>query len=230
MWESIIENNINLEQLEYLIRVIIACLCGLVIGYERSKRQKEAGLRTHIILCMGCAVMTIVSKYGFLDTKLLGLNVDATRVAANIITGIGFLGAGVIFVRGGSVRGLTTAAGVWTTSGIGLAIGSGMYTLGIVCTFILIIVQLTIHKLFPVLETLITVELNIKTKNNKEVIERIKNLMDEYEVIVNSFKIKKRETEIEIRYNIRMKKFVSNDVFMTLLAGDEDIIEVSTNS
>lgn len=230
MWESIIENNINLEQLEYLIRVIIACLCGLVIGYERSKRQKEAGLRTHIILCMGCAVMTIVSKYGFLDTKLLGLNVDATRVAANIITGIGFLGAGVIFVRGGSVRGLTTAAGVWTTSGIGLAIGSGMYTLGIVCTFILIIVQLTIHKLFPVLETLITVELNIKTKNNKEVIERIKNLMDEYEVIVNSFKIKKRETEIEIRYNIRMKKFVSNDVFMTLLAGDEDIIEVSTNA
>ena len=230
MWETIIENNFNLEQLEYLIRVILACLCGLVIGYERSKRQKEAGLRTHIILCMGCAVMTIVSKYGFLDTKQMGLNVDATRVAANIITGIGFLGAGVIFVRGGSVRGLTTAAGVWATSGIGLAIGSGMYTLGIACTIILILVQITIHKIFPVLETLITVELNIKTKNNKEVVERIKNLINEYEVIVNSFKIKKRETELEIRYNIRMKKFISNDVFMTLLAGDEDIIEVSTTS
>ena len=73
-------------------------------------------------------------------------------------------------------------------------------------------------------------ELNIKTKNNKEVVERIKNLINEYEVIVNSFKIKKREAELEIRYNIRMKKFISNDVFMTLLAGDEDIIEVSTTS
>lgn len=230
MWELLIENNFNFEQLEYLIRVILACLCGLVIGYERSIRQKEAGLRTHIILCMGCAVMTIVSKYGFLDTKEMGLNVDATRVAANIITGIGFLGAGVIFVRGGSVRGLTTAAGVWATSGIGLAIGSGMYTLGIVCTIILILVQLIIHKLFPTLETLITIELNIRTKNNKEVVKRIKSLMDEYKVIVNSFKIKKKDTELEIRYNIRMNKHESNDVFMTILAGDEDIIEVSTNS
>lgn len=230
MWETIIENNFNFNQLEYLVRVIVACLCGLVIGYERSKRQKEAGLRTHIILCMGCAVMTIVSKYGFLDAKLLGLNVDATRVAANIITGIGFLGAGVIFVRGGSVRGLTTAAGVWTTSGIGLAIGSGMYTIGIACTIILILVQLIIHKLFPSLETLITIELNIRTKNNKEVVDRIKKLIDEYNVIVNSFKIKKKESELEIRYNIRMHKQSSNDVFMTLLAGDEDIIEVSTNS
>ena len=229
MFDTIIENNLNLLQLEYLIRVVLACLCGLVIGYERSIRQKEAGLRTHIILCMGCAVMTIVSKYGFLDTKQLGLNVDGTRVAANIITGIGFLGAGVIFVRGGTVRGLTTAAGIWTTSGIGLAIGSGMYTIGIACTVILILVQLLIHKLFPSLETLITIELNIKTKNNKEVVERIKNLIDEYNIIVNSFKIKKKESELEIRYNIRMHKHTSNDVFMTILTGDEDIIEVSTN-
>ncbi len=230
MFESIIESNFNLEQVEYLIRIVLACLCGLVVGYERSFRQKEAGLRTHIILCMGCAVMTIVSKYGFFDTKNMGLNVDATRVAANIITGIGFLGAGVIFVRGGSVKGLTTAAGVWATSGIGLAIGSGMYLLGISCTAILILVQLIIHKLFPTLETLITIELNVKAKNNPEVADRIKALLDEHNATVHSFKFKKNNDELEIRYNIRMHRKSTNDVFVKMIANDPDIIEVSTNS
>jgi len=229
MLERFIENNFNSQQLEYLIRILIACICGLVIGYERSKRQKEAGIRTHIILAMGCAIMTIVSKYGFMDMREYGIDADASRLAANIITGIGFLGAGVIFVRGGSIRGLTTAAGIWTTSGIGLAIGSGMYTLGIATTLILIFVQIIIHKLFPSLESLETIELTIKAKKNSNVLERIRALLKEHRVIVNTFKSKKGNQELEIRFNLRFRKGDSFDEIIALINNDDDVYEVGTN-
>ena len=118
--DNFIETNINFFQLEYFIRILLAGICGAVIGLERRKRFKDAGIRTHLILAIGCAVIMIVSKYAFSDV----LDYDAARVASNIITGVGFLGAGVIFVKSGSVRGLTTAAGIWTTAAIGMAIGA----------------------------------------------------------------------------------------------------------
>ena len=229
MLENFIENNLSFEQLEYLIRLLVACICGLFIGLERSKRQKEAGIRTHIILAMGCALMTIVSKYGFIDASKLGINADATRLAANIVTGIGFLGAGVIFVRGGSVRGLTTAAGIWATSGIGLAIGSGMYVLGIASTLLLMFIQILIHKLFPTLETLITVELTIKAKQDSDVVERVRNILKDKNVIINTFKSKKGPHDVEIRFNIRVKKATSLDELISQIYQEKDIMEISTN-
>ena len=90
----------HIDELEYMLRIAIAALCGGIIGFERSRMRKEAGLRTHIIVAVGAALLMIVSKYGFtdiLDTP--GIRVDGSRVAANVITGISFLGAGVIFVR-----------------------------------------------------------------------------------------------------------------------------------
>ena len=102
--------------------------------------RKEAGLRTHIIVAVGAALLMIVSKYGFtdiLDTP--GIRVDGSRVAANVITGISFLGAGVIFVRDVSIKGLTTAAGLWSMAGVGLAIGAGMYAIGIFSTALIML-------------------------------------------------------------------------------------------
>ena len=118
------------QYLEFFLRVLIACVCGAAIGFERSKRLKEAGIRTHVIVCCAAALTMIVSKYGFADVAspdgagLYGTKgTDPARLAAQIISGVSFLGAGIIFRNGSTVKGLTTAAGIWATAGIGLAIG-----------------------------------------------------------------------------------------------------------
>ena len=141
-----------LQYVEFFIRILVACICGACIGFERTKRLKEAGVRTHIIVCCAAALTMIVSKYGFADLvssagkDLFGTKgVDPARLAAQIISGISFLGAGIIFRNGGSVRGLTTA-GIWATAGIGLAVGAGMYVIGLVGTLIVAVIQIIMHK------------------------------------------------------------------------------------
>ena len=141
------------QNLEFILRITVACVCGAFIGFERSKRYKEAGIRTHIIVCFAAALMMIVSKYGFADlTSAKGVvfngtrGADPARVAAQVVSGISFLGAGVIFKHGGSIRGLTTAAGLWGTAGIGLAIGAGFYGLGIFSTVLMLALQIQIGR------------------------------------------------------------------------------------
>ena len=121
------------DNLEFLIRLLLSAALGALVGLERSKRRKEAGIRTHCIIACTSALFMIVSKYAFLDCVALdGLRgADPARIAAQVVSGISFLGAGVIFKNGNSIRGLTTAAGIWATAGIGLAVGAGMYTIGI---------------------------------------------------------------------------------------------------
>ncbi len=139
------------QQLEYILRVLLAGLCGMVLGLERKNRAKEAGTRTHFVVGCGAALIMIISKYAFFDVLQMeayqnaDIRLDPARVASTIASGIGFLGAGMIFVRRNTVKGLTTAAGIWTTSGIGMAIGAGMYVLGVSTTFIVLIAQLLLH-------------------------------------------------------------------------------------
>lgn len=140
------------QNLDFFFRIVVACLCGALIGAERSKRFKEAGVRTHIIVCCAAAIMMIVSKYGFADLTSAAGNFNGTRgadparVAAQVVSGISFLGAGVIFKYGSTVKGLTSAAGLWATAGIGLAIGAGMYPLGIFSAVLIVILQVLMHK------------------------------------------------------------------------------------
>ena len=135
-----------------LVRLVVAVVCGLSIGVERENRGKGAGLRTHAIVAIASCLMMIISQYGFnnffakFDLTLSDAKIDPSRIAAQIVTGVGFLGAGMIFVQKNAIIGLTTAAGVWATAGIGMAVGCGMYFLGIVSTVIIILVQLFIHK------------------------------------------------------------------------------------
>ena len=126
---------------EFLLRLILASFLGGIIGLERQIRAKEAGVRTHILIGIGSAMFMIVSKYGFYDVighEHIGL--DPSRIAAQVVTGVGFLGAGIILVQKQTIRGLTTAADVWVTAAIGLVIGSGMYEVGIVGTIMALIV------------------------------------------------------------------------------------------
>ncbi len=142
---------LDLHTLEYCARIILAGICGIVVGIERKSRAKEAGIRTHFVVACGAALIMIISKYAFFDlitnTAFEGADVrlDPSRVASTIASGIGFLGAGMIFVHKSTVIGLTTAAGIWTTSGIGMAIGAGMYVIGVSATFIILLAQILLH-------------------------------------------------------------------------------------
>lgn len=126
---------------ELVSRLLIAALLGSVIGFERERLSWAAGLRTHMLVCVGAALMMLVSAFGFAD--VLGQKnvvLDPSRVAAQVVSGIGFLGAGSILLRGEVVRGLTTAASLWSVAGIGLAVGGGMYTAAIGATVIILII------------------------------------------------------------------------------------------
>lgn len=129
-----------LKPTEVILRMTISLLVGLIIGYERSKNQKPAGIRTYSLVCIGSTLFMIVSAYGLADsTPIQSSRMDPGRIAAQIVTGIGFLGAGVIWKDRGNVRGLTTAANLWVTAGLGMAIGLGLYFLtliSVVCIFI----------------------------------------------------------------------------------------------
>jgi putative Mg2+ transporter-C (MgtC) family protein len=162
-----------LQNIDFFLRLIVACLCGAVIGVERSKRLKEAGIRTHIIVCCGAALMMIVSKYAFLDlVSVDGSFLDGTkgadpaRIAAQVVSGVSFLGAGVIFKNGNTIKGLTTAAGIWATAGIGLAIGSGMYILGIFSTLLIDGLQILMHKFKIGADSLLTYQVQFTIQEN----------------------------------------------------------------
>ncbi len=111
-------------QIDMAVRLVIAAGMGMAIGVERELREQAAGLRTHMLVAVGSCLFTVVSAYGF---QAPGTTVDPSRVAAQIVTGIGFLGAGAIMREGLSVRGLTTAASLWITAAVGMAVGLGMY-------------------------------------------------------------------------------------------------------
>ena len=129
------------EEILYLLNILLAVVLGFAIGYERKLRYKEAGIRTHTIVCAGSALIMVVSKYGFSDIQ----EYDASRVAAQIVSGIGFLGAGIIIYRKHEIHGLTTAAGVWATAGVGMAAGAGMYVVAAGAAVVIIGVQCIFH-------------------------------------------------------------------------------------
>jgi len=123
-----------------ILRLLLATALGAIIGYQRERAGKAAGLRTHILICVGAALFTIASLYGF------GATADPARVAAGIVAGIGFLGAGAIIRTGeGIVAGLTTAATIWAVAGIGLAAGAGLYLASAVTTALILIVLFLPH-------------------------------------------------------------------------------------
>lgn len=162
-----------LTQLEYLIGVAVAVVLGFAIGFERKLRYKEAGIRTHTIVCVGAALMMVVGKYGF-D----GQEADASRVAAQIVSGIGFLGAGIIMFRGQKMHGLTTAAGIWATVGVGMAAGAGLYIVAMGATIIIIAIQCICHINCRLFRTKRFYQVRIVFRNTNDESTKVKELFD----------------------------------------------------
>lgn len=137
-----------MQQGVWLIRILLAGICGAAIGAERQSQLKAAGVREHLIVAVASALMMLISKYGFFDViQFTGMGVDASRIAAGIITGIGILGGGLVFIgKRGFVNGLTTASGIWVTVGVGMAAGAGIYLLAVEVTVLILVVQACFHR------------------------------------------------------------------------------------
>lgn len=194
-----------LVEMDFVLRIVVACLCGAVIGYERSVRQKDAGIRTHVIVALGSALVMIVSKYGYEGVLgIEGVSWDASRIASNIITGIGFLGAGVIFVKNASIKGLTTAAGIWATSGVGLAIGSGMYVIGIFSSALLVFIQFLLHKYFRNFDSSMSHEITLTIADSPDIIDKLRCNLKENHIDVQGYKFK-RNNDGTVTFKILVK-------------------------
>lgn len=160
-----------LTEYKYLLSMLFSVVLGFLIGLERKTRAKEAGVRTHTLVCFGSCLLMVISKYGF-----SGASVDVSRIAAQIVSGIGFIGAGMIVYRKNAVHGLTTAAGVWATAGIGMACGAELYFVALGGTLIMICVQCVLHincKLFNAKRTYM---LNVSYTQTDDAHDKIKRL------------------------------------------------------
>ena len=176
---------------ELMIRVGLACILGWLIGNERKNRNKSAGTRTHAIVALGSALAMVVSKYGFMDMP----DHDAARVAAQVVSGVGFLGAGIIFVRNNLVNGLTTAAGLWATASVGLAMGSGLYVIGIASALVLIVMQEITHKIAYFAKVASAGMIRMTLVQETDAIKNMRNFLEDFKIDVVSGKINKNKKE-----------------------------------
>lgn len=208
-----------MQYIDFFIRILVAAIAGGIIGLERSHRFKEAGIRTHIIVCCTTAVLMIISKYGFVDLTDPSGNyyngtrgTDSARIAAQAVSGISFLCAGVIFKIGNNVRGLTTAAGLWFTAALGLAFGAGMYYVGVFALFILFVLQLILHSFIPTIDSYSGNELHFKVRDTADFYEKLIEQINSWDarIIENNVSYNSDDT---VDYNIvvRRKEAISFD-------------------
>lgn len=156
---------------QFLLCILISGILGYAIGFERKLRFKEAGVRTHAMVSVGSCLIMLVSKFGFADGTA-----DGARIAAQIVSGIGFIGAGMILYKQQALQGLTTAAGIWTTAGIGMAVGAGMWVLALGATVIIICVQCLLHLPLKAFKTKHFVQMKISFKCKTDENEEVKRL------------------------------------------------------
>lgn len=212
-------------QLIFLVKLAAAGLCGAVIGYERKNRLKEAGIRTHMLVAIGSALIMLISQYGFVDLiKANGYNFDPARIAAQIVTGIGFLGAGTIFVKKQSINGLTTAAGIWATAGIGMAMAAGMYIAGAIATVLVFIVQVLLHRNFKMLKLPLTKQVAIRADCKSNAIAYIRKKFDEYKIEIVELKADKAENGLmDIELYLKMPAGFKVSTLLDMLTDNDDI-------
>ena len=196
------ENTLTLyDNLEFLIRLLLSAGLGALVGLERSKRQKEAGVRTHCIIACTSALFMILSKYAFMDlVDISGIRgADPARIAAQVVSGISFLGAGVIFKNGNSIRGLTTAAGIWATSAIGMAIGAGMYWV-----VIMMVAQVVLRR-FPVAgDAAVTQELAVSMADTPELHQALTRLLNDHGGCVTDSALSRDNIHIAMELTVRL--------------------------
>ena len=176
---------------DFIIRLCVAGLCGTVIGLDREYRVKDAGFRTHFLVALGSALMMIVSQYGFADILThTGVGLDPSRIAAQVVSGIGFIGAGTIIVtRRQRVKGLTTAAGLWTSAIVGLALGGGFYEGGIAVSVLVLLAELVFSRLeYRILDNVPEINLYMEY-SDKDCLENVLQLLRQNRLSISNMEI-----------------------------------------
>ena len=198
--------------MEFVFRLFVAGVMGALVGLDREYRAKEAGYRTHFLVSLGSALIMIISQHGF-DGVLheVGVGLDPSRVASQVVTGIGFIGAGTIILHKQTVRGLTTAASIWATSGSGLTIGAGMYVLGISAT-VLTLIGLEVLSLLFKKVGMKSLSVEFST-NNKDTIDSVAKSFNSKDFHIVSYQMNEKTDSGLTTYYVSMvvKSKKSND-------------------
>ena len=220
-----------LDTSEVLIRLLLASAFGGLIGIERERKDWAAGLRTHMMVSVGSCLIMIVSAFGFSD--ILGtenVSLDASRVASQVISGIGFIGAGtILFLKQGAIRGLTTASGLWTVAAIGLATGGGLYFAAGATTIIALIIlwalkpleQIYFRKYKPIL-------LRVICRPESES-DFIKKILEDKELKIQSFNLERNENEYIYDLKFEHTEITKLDVIVNKLRNEPSIKEIIWN-
>ena len=200
-----------LTSTEIITRLLLAFLLGGLIGFERELHGRVAGLRTHMLVCVGSTLLMLTGMYLFYQNRDTA-SIDPTRIAAGVVTGIGFLGAGTIMRFRASIRGLTTAASLWTVTGIGLAIGSGFCFGAAVSSVLVLVVLLLLSK---VEKTLIHKDrfkiLSVETVGNAQQLKDIRAVLAEYSVEIKDIEIKKQSEGTNVIIEFELKLIANSD-------------------
>ncbi len=213
-----------------LTRLSLAALFGLLIGLERGRKNWAAGLRTHMMVCVGSSLIMIVSAFGFSD--ILGsehIGLDPSRVAAQVVSGIGFIGAGaILFSKQGTVRGLTTAAGLWTVAAIGLATGGGLYFAAGATTIIALIILWALEPLEQIyLRKIGYMILHITTNNEMKDVELLKKLLEKEGINIQSITIEKNKDDFKYHAKIDIVKIEVLELIADEIKKDYNIKDIS---
>ena len=206
---------------EFILRLFAAAIMGGVIGMERGYRAKEAGFRTHFLVALGSAIFMILSQYGFesllTQTRASGLNVrlDPSRIAAQVVSGIGFIGAGTIIFQKHVVRGLTTAAGLWVTSAIGMTCGAGLYTLAIAST-VMVLICLEILNLFMKKFGMRNVSVTFSTDSINDVRQALDKMRSDG-IAIDSYNLRKMVEGTSSNYVVSLELNVKRNKYESLV-------------
>lgn len=217
------------DNLEFLIRILLSGILGAIIGLERTRRFKEAGIRTHCIIAVSSAAFMILSKYAFLDLSgIAGVQTaDPARIAAQVVSGISFLGAGVIFKHNTSIKGLTTAAGMWATAAVGMAIGAGMYWLGLMETAALMVIQLILHR-YPVAgDNLVTQSISVRMRNEEKTRAAFDTLLQKHHATPEESSLSLEGDILYMQLELRLAKTISYQEAVELIGQSIGILELS---
>ena len=222
---------------EFCLRLVLAFIAGGVIGYERSNHFKEAGVRTHIIVCLTAALIMLISKYAFVDIGKTGnmeyfgtKGADTARVAAQAVSGISFLCAGVIIKVGSNIKGLTTAAGIWMTASLGLAIGAGMYIVSGFTLMLILILQYAVTKVRIGSDSYDSYRLKFVVKNDDHFEEVLKEQLKVWGVQVTENSINwKRGDTAEFEIVVRRDKVISYNNVKSFVAANPSVVSFCYN-
>ena len=218
----------DLGTLSVLVRLTLALLCGGAIGIERSLKRRAAGFRTHILICLGAAITTVTSEYLY---RVMNYNTDVARLGAQVVAGIGFIGAGCIMVtRRRRVKGLTTAAGLWAAAVIGLCLGAGFYEGGLFATALVLAAELLFSKLeYHILEN--SAEINLLMEyTDKQCLDKVLAMLEKIEVKIQNMVITRSpesdKKTANVIFTLQVNKNHRTEAIITDMSAVEGVVSV----